>query len=113
MLGVLQILYFKETYPNTFKLIQAHSLKDKHKFPLAIKLFEYTSICLTNMRNTNLFLYCNQVKDVFKAINYAYCCIVLNFIWSYIKGQCTIIDMDSLSKKMKADIQKETMYKYI
>ena len=65
------------------------------------------------MRNSSMYAFCNIIKDVLKANCLVYACLVLNFINEYITGRCNIVDMNSLSKKMKADIQRDGIYKYI
>ena len=60
MLGLLQVLYFKDTYPSAFKQIHAHSQVKEHEFPLMIKLFEFTSQLLKLMKKGKMFNVCNN-----------------------------------------------------
>lgn len=113
MLGLLHVLFFIQTYPLTFKMIYEHSLKSASQFPLMIKMFEFTSLVLVQIRNGGLYPICNQLNDVFKATSTAYCCLSLVFIHDYIRERGSIVDMDALSKRMKADIKSQTMHKYM
>ena len=76
-------------------------------------MFEYTSLVLQLMRNQKLNILCNKFNSVFDACNRAYSCLFILFAKQYIKGNCSIMDMDSLSKKMKADIDQYGVLHYL
>lgn len=78
-----------------------------------IKMFEYTSLCLGQMRCGKLFPLCNQLVSVFKAVNVVYECLVINYMSIYIKNRCNIVDMDALSKQMKSEIVSKGIMKYV
>lgn len=112
-MSMLQVLFLMEKYPLSLQHIYKVSMDCKHEFPLAIKLFEFTSISLQQMRAGNSFLFCNQKNDVFEANNVIYSSLVLRFISEYTQGKYTIVDIDRLSKSMKADITRDGILKVI
>ena len=101
MLGVLQVMAFQESNPDEFRKYYQHSLNPAHEFPYMIKLFEFTTIVLGQMRSDKLYNLCNQHSSVFKATNIVYSKLVIRYLEEYIAGNCTIMNMDGLSKKMK------------
>ena len=46
MFGVMQVLYMIDHYPSTMKAILLHSQHQKYEFPLAITMFEFSTIVL-------------------------------------------------------------------
>lgn len=106
MLGVLQILYFMEKYPETFVLLHTHSQKERVEFPLVIQMFSFTSLVLAQLRTEKLFFLCNKLKCVFTACNQAYSKILIEYMQWYIQENCTVVNMDSLNKRMKVQISK-------
>jgi hypothetical protein len=93
-----------QKYPETFILLHSHSLKPKVEFPLIIQMFSFTSIIVTQLRTEKLYFICNKLKSVLLACNQAYCAILLKFMEWYISEQSTIVNMDALNKRLKADI---------
>lgn len=106
MLGVLQILWFAENYPNTLKAIYAHSLTKDYEFPLAIKLFEFSALVLSQLKTKKIFYACNEHSSVFLACNKVYACLVIDYMKGYIQQKLTLLKMDSLNKQQKANLLK-------
>lgn len=59
MLGVLQMLYFVDTFPNTAIAICKRSQEKGCDFPLAIKMFEFSQFILVLMRTCKLYTWVN------------------------------------------------------
>lgn len=98
MLGVLQILWLIENYPNTLKEIYAHSLTKEYEFPLAIKLFTFSALALGQLKTKKSYYACNEHKSVFLACNKIYACLVVDYMKNYIQQKLTLLKMDGLDK---------------
>lgn len=106
MLGVLQILWLVENYPNTLKAIYAHSQIKEYEFPLAIKLFEFSALVLAQLKNKKMYYACNEEDSVFLACNKVYACLVIDYMKTYIHERGTIMQMDKINKLQKASLMK-------
>jgi hypothetical protein len=113
MLGVLQVMAFQESNPNEFRKYYQHSLDPAHEFPFMIKLFEFTTIVLTQMKSDKLYNLCNRQGNVFEATNFVYSKLVIKYLEEYIADNCTIMQMDALSKKQKRMILEQGIIKYV
>ena len=106
MLGVLQILWLVENYPNTLKAIYAHSQIKEYEFPLAIKLLEFSALVLTQLKNKKTYHACNEEGSVFLACNKIYAWLVIDFMKTYMLEKGTIMQMDKINKLQKASLMK-------
>ena len=98
MLSILHVLDFQCQYPLTLKFLYTHSQIQNYQFPLIIKLFSFSAMCLTQLRSGELFGICNEKNSVFKGVGTAYCCLVVAFAKKYVEGKCNIVDMNAIEK---------------
>ena len=63
-----------------------------------ITLFQFTSLLITQLKTEKLFAMCNIEKDVFAAVNKAYCALILRYMTSYIEIKGNINDINALNK---------------
>ena len=86
MLGVLQILWFAQNYPNALKAIYAHSLTKDYEFPLAIKLFVFSAlVVLSYLKTKKIFYACNEHSPVVFLTCNEIACLIIDYMKSYIQ----------------------------
>lgn len=83
------MLYFLTEMPETLIKIFNHSQSKQSEFPLSVKMFEFTVLILTLMRNQKLYRECNA-HGVFNACNRMYCAAFLRFSVIYIETGASI-----------------------
>lgn len=106
MLGPLQILSLVHDMPMTMRVILEHSQVQKYEFPLAIKMFSFTTLCLVLLRTGKLFRWCNQDNDVFLVFNTAFKGLFLKFAFRYISESHDIKTINVLSQEVEADANR-------
>ncbi|KAF0740420.1 hypothetical protein Ae201684P_016081 [Aphanomyces euteiches] len=72
MLGLLQILYLVETYPDIAAKLFAASRHETYHFPLCCVLLNLSVQSLVTLRRGRLIAICNKEKDVMIAVNKLY-----------------------------------------
>ena len=97
MLGALQILYLVNLMPETLREILKHSQIEKWEFPLAIKMFTFTNLCLVLLRTGKLYSWCNDNESVIDVFNEAYRGLFLTFAFRYISESHDIKTINILS----------------
>ena len=97
ILGLIHILFFIDSYPETAVLILKYSTQEKVEFPLAVKMFEFTILVINLMREGKLYSLCNENNEVFDTVANIYSSLFLKFVCTYIEGKHTIIKMHDLN----------------
>ena len=98
MLGVLQIIYLVENYPLSTRSSHHYSNQDNDKnFPIAVKLFEFTIVCMDLLRKGKLYSWCNKKKNVWEVMNEAYIGMFFKFMIAYIEQSGDITTINEIS----------------
>ena len=100
MLGVLQLLYIVDKMPNTLRAILKHSQIQKYEYPLAIKMFSFSSLCISFLRNGKLYYWCSTEQSVIDVFNQAYRGLFLKFAFLYITESHDIKTINELGNRV-------------
>ena len=84
-----------------------YSQDPKYEFPLAIKMFEFTTLCLVLMRTGKLYDWVNTEKNVWSVTNQAFAALWLKFITVYIIESADIIRINEISRQIEKDAKKD------
>ena len=106
MLCLLNLIGFKEQYPQTLSEIFDYSQNEEFGFPLVLKMIDFTKWIVSFMHNQKLYPVCNQYGDVFKGCQAAYSAFVIMFFTEYFGKRQKPIQMEILS----ISIEKELGY---
>jgi len=96
MLGLLQMLYFTETFNGYSKELLEYSKNPLFYFPFACLLLNATMISLEALREGDLIEYCNKKKSIITTINEFYCGIIIYFGYLYRKDFKTMNDISKM-----------------
>ena len=97
MLGLLHILFFIDKYHQTAKSILLYSNKDKVEFPMAVRMFEFSVLVISMMREGRLYTLCNDNRDVMDTVSYVFSSLFLHFVCTYIENKMNITHMNELN----------------
>ena len=97
MLGLLHIIFFIDKYHETAKSILHYSNKDKVEFPMAVRMFEFSVLVISLMREGRLYNLCNDNRDVMETVGYIYTSLFLHFVCTYIENKMNITHMNELN----------------
>ena len=92
--------------PKTIHAILKHSQIRKYEFPLAIKMFTFSTLCLILLRTGKLYPWCNQEKNVVDVVNTAYRGLFLKFAFRYISESHDIKTINELSQEIEAETHR-------
>ena len=106
MLGVFHLLLMVEKYPTTSLQILKYSQHEKYEFPLAIKMFEFTTLCLVLMRTGKLYDWANREGSVWSVTNQAFVALFFKFITVYILTSSDITSINQVSRQIETEAKK-------
>jgi len=96
MFGVLQVLYFAETYSELMKRYFLVSIDEKQNFPLVVVMFGFTAMAAEALREGKLTSLCNTEKSVIKVVNSFYAAAIHQFMERWIKEKLVITNRDKV-----------------
>jgi hypothetical protein len=92
--------------PMTVQAILKHSKIKKYEFPLAIKMFTFSTLCLILLRTGKLYPWCNEERKVVEVVNTAYKGLFLKFAFRYISESHDIKTINNLSQEIEAETHR-------
>ena len=84
MLGLLQILYYIDMYPDSLVAFYKISTNKVTEFPFAVSLLGWTAFALTSLREGRLSSIINQKGSVIDVFNAFYC----SCFWFFMQDWC-------------------------
>eukprot|EP00347_Sterkiella_histriomuscorum_P018145 403346620 len=107
MLGVLQLLFFVDNFRESSHLILDHSRNQKHEFPLACQMFEYSVITIRLLKDQKINKLCNKEGEVLTSTNFVFCALFLRFITLYIENGFSITKVGELTAQIETEARNK------
>lgn len=105
MLGCLHMLDFVFRLPKTAKFVHAYSRRPECEFPLAVKMFEFTSITLRLFKQGKLTALCNRMRNCIDAVSQTMIDLFLKFFEIYLKEKANILTLQVCAKQVENSAQ--------
>lgn len=102
LLGVLQIIFMLEAYPDIISKVYLLSMDNHQNFPLVLVSFAITGIVIRLLRSCLIYNYINSCHSAMDAVNQVYASLFYQFYRNWKNKSRTILDFDAAQKELDA-----------